>query len=76
MKLTEQQREILANALVEDLAEAIMSDFDYIRDFIETILCEGRTGFDDYTDEELIEACRENYLDEALEEAGVEDEES
>lgn len=76
MKLTEQQREILESALVKDWIEVLHQDFRVVYSILEEVLLEGRIGFSNYTDDELIVACREAYLEDALEEAGVGEEES
>lgn len=71
MKLTEEQREILMNALVEDWIESFVNNFKHFDNFVREMLFEGRIGVIDYSDKELIEACLEADLENALEEAGV-----
>ena len=66
MKLTEEQRQILIDALVENLIEVLDEDQSAKNCFLHETLWFGRVGFDDYTDNELIADCVENELDEAL----------
>lgn len=66
MKLTEEQRQILIDALVENLIEVLDKDQSTKNCFLHATLLFGRVGFDDYTDNELIADCVENELDEAL----------
>ena len=66
MKLTEEQRQILIDALVENLVEILDEDPSTKNRFLHEMLWFGRVGFDDYTDNELIADCVENELDEAL----------
>lgn len=75
MKLTEQQREILENALVEDWINTFHQDFRAVYSILEEVLLEGRIGFSNYIDDELIAACLEADLENALKEAGVVEEE-
>ncbi len=66
MKLIEEQRQILIDALVKNLIEVLDEDQSAKNCFLHETLWFGRVGFDDYTDNELIADCVENELDEAL----------
>lgn len=71
MKLTEEQRQILIDALVEDMVLTISEDWKFRDAFLRESLEFGRFGYQEYTDQELLIACNEADLGEALENAGV-----
>ena len=71
MKLTEEQRRILIDALVEDMVLSISEDWKFREAFLRETLEFGRAGYQEYTNQELLIACNDANLDEALEEAGA-----
>ena len=71
MKLTEEQRQILIDTLVEDMVLSISEDWKFRDAFLRETLEFGRVGYQKYTDQELLIACNDANLDEGLEEAGV-----
>ena len=70
MNLTEEQRQILIDALTYDMIDSIMSDKRFANDILYESFAYGRTGYDNYSDGELIIACEESGLEVALKEAG------
>ena len=71
MKLTEEQRQTLIDALIEDMVLSIGEDWKFREAFLRETLEFGRVGYQEYTDQELLIACNDANLGEALEEAGV-----
>ena len=71
MKLTEEQRQTLIDALIEDMVLSIGEDWKFREAFLRETLEFGRVGYQEYTDQELLIACNDADLGEALEEAGV-----
>ena len=70
-KLNESQRNILIAALTYDMVDSIMSDKQFAHDILYESFAYGRIGYDNYSDGELIIACKESGLEVALKEAGV-----
>ena len=70
-KLDESQRNVLVAALTYDMIDSIMVDKQFASDILYESFAYGRTGYNDYSDEELIIACEESGLEFALKEAGV-----
>lgn len=70
MNLTEEQRQILIDALTYDMIDSIMSDKRFANDILYESFAHGRTGYSEYSDGELIIACEESGLEVALKEAG------
>ena len=70
MNLTEEQRQILIDALTYDMIDSIMSDKRFANDILYESFAYGRTGYSEYSDDELIIACEESGLEVALKEAG------
>lgn len=70
MNLTEEQRQILIDALTYDMIDSIMSDKQFANDILYESFAYGRTGYSEYSDGELIIACEESGLEVALKEAG------
>lgn len=70
-ELDESQREILIAALTYDMIDSIMSDRRFANDILYESFAYGRIGYDNYSDGELIIACKESGLEVALKEAGV-----
>ena len=70
MNLTEEQRQILIDALTYDMIDSIMSDKRFANDILYESFAYGRTGYSEYSDGELIIACEESGLEVALKEAG------
>ena len=71
MKLTEEQRQILIDALTYDMIDSIISDKQFANDILYESFAYGRIGYNNYSDDELIIACEESRLEFALKEAGV-----
>jgi len=71
-KLDERQRNILVAALTYDMIDTIMIDKQFAHDILYESFANGRIGYNDYSDGELIIACEESELEVALKEAGVE----
>lgn len=65
------QRNILVAALTYDMIDSIMSDKQFAHDILYESFAHGRIGYDNYSDGELIIACKESGLEVALKEAGV-----
>jgi len=65
------QRNILVAALTYDMIDSIMSDRQFAHDILYESFAYGRTGYSEYSDGELIIACKESGLEVALKEAGV-----
>lgn len=70
-KLDESQRNILVAALTYDMIDSIMSDRRFANNILYESFAYGRTGYSEYSDGELIIACKESGLEVALKEAGV-----
>ena len=70
-KLNESQRNILIAALTYDMIDSIMSNRRFANDILYESFAYGRIGYDNYSDGELIIACKESGLEVALKEAGV-----
>lgn len=70
-KLDESQRDILVAALTYDMIDSIMSDKRFANDMLYESFAYGRIGYSEYSDGELIIACKESGLEVALKEAGV-----
>ena len=70
--LSQEQRFKLVHALTDDLINSINEDVKFKYSFLEETLLMGRTGFIDYEDAELIEACEDAGLEDVLKEAGIE----
>lgn len=71
MDLTLEQRRVLIDALIEDWLSYIRNTFSDGEDFVADMLFNGRVGYSDYSNEELINACYGAELFIALEAAGV-----
>ena len=71
MNLTEEQRQTLIDALIEDMVLSISEDWKFRDAFLRETLEFGRVGYQEYTDQELLTACNDANLGEVLEEAGV-----
>lgn len=69
-KLNESQRNILIAALTYDIIDSIMSDRRFANDILYESFAYGRTGYSEYSDNDLIIACEEAGLEIALKEAG------
>lgn len=65
-----EQRQILIDALVEDMIDLIMSNRRFANDILYESFAYGRTGYSEYSDDDLIIACEEARLEIALKEAG------
>lgn len=70
-KLDEAQRDILVAALTYDMIDSIMNDAQFANDILYESFAYGRIGYDNYSDGELIIACKESGLEAALKEAEV-----
>lgn len=70
-ELDEAQRDILVAALTYDMIDSIMSNMRFANDILYESFAYGRTGYSEYSDYELISACKESGLEVALKEAGV-----
>lgn len=69
MTLTEEQRERLIDALCNDTLEMVRQDLLIGAQFLREMFAEGRTGFCEYSDHELIVEVEErapHLLDEIL----------
>lgn len=66
MKLTEEQREILIEALIDDWMEALQDSRD-MKSFLYEIFRYGRDGYEDFEDEALVKMCEDADLEDALE---------
>jgi len=70
-ELDEAQRDILVAALTYDMIDSVMSNVQFANDILYESFAYGRIGYDNYSDGELIIACKESGLEFALKEAGV-----
>ena len=70
-QLDEFQRNILVAGLTYNMIDSIMNDKQFAHDILYESFAHGRTGYSEYSDGELIIACKESGLEVALKEAGV-----